>query len=122
MANKKTHDIHIRCTELEKRIILNRAKTLDLSLSEYLLVHGMGKNLKLSPKKVLAVLNKIITDDSKLENNINQIAKNLNANITTFDDKNIEDIVKMLSLVTQKREILFKEVNNIYRVLSKNDS
>ena len=82
----------------------------------------MGKNLKLSPKKVLAVLNKIITDDSKLENNINQIAKNLNANITTFDDKNIEDIVKMLSLVTQKREILFKEVNNIYRVLSKNDS
>lgn len=114
--------LYIRCTVNQKKEIIERAKSLDLNISEYIILCGLEKVPKVSPKKLVESLNKVTTNDNRLENNINQLVKLLNANIAVFNENTLQEVRQLLSELKNKRNEIFTAINSIYKEISQSDS
>lgn len=117
MTDKKRDcDIHFRCTQQEKKKIVEYANQMNLSVSEYMLRLALKKKTIASHKELLSTIHTMSIADNKLENNINQIAHRLNSN-PNISINDLDDIINLLRLVANKRDTSIKEIRKIYKLL-----
>lgn len=83
MAQKDKYEICLRLTKEEKNILANNAKQCGLSKTAYLRRLILGTPIKECPVKELRDL---YTEINHIGNNINQIARSVNAGIATPED------------------------------------
>lgn len=80
---KKTEEIHFRIEDIEKKIILKKAKNFKLSLSEYVrtqAIYGVSIYLNYENLDILSL------ELTRIGNNINQIARGINKKIKFGED------------------------------------
>jgi|GEM_PF-5167378 len=111
----KTEIISIRCTEKEKQNILHSAQKFNLSLSAYLLNR---RKSHLYSTFLIKMIDNIASNDNKLENNINQIARNLNTNNCIVDSHSFQNILKSLHECAIKREQIGKQIEKLIKIIS----
>lgn len=111
----KTEIISIRCTEKEKQSISYSAKQFNLSLSAYLL---NNRKSRLYSTFLLKMIHSIASNDNKLENNINQIARNLNTNNCIVDNHSFQNILKNLQECAIKREQIVKQLEKLIKIIA----
>lgn len=116
MGNKKQSDIHIRCSEVQKKRIKNEADKLGLTISDYLL-NSKNKTF-IFRKDLIKLVEEVSYNDNKLDNNINQIAKNFNTNGFVVDDNVLKELLTVLYKVEQKRDNIITSLNKIIKVIS----
>lgn len=116
-VKKKTCQVHFRCTDGEKEMIVQFSEKADLSISDYLRVAALQKKIRTNNKELLTTINTIIYSDNKLNTNINQIAHKLNSN-NNISENDLLEIVNNLKLVAEKREKLFQQVTKLIHLLS----
>lgn len=114
---KKTSQVHFRCTDDEKEMIIQFSKKADLSISDYLLRVALQQKIRTNNKELLTIINTIISSDNKLNTNINQIAHKLNSN-NNISENDLLEIINNLKLVAEKREKLFQQVTKLVHLLS----
>jgi len=99
--------IGVKCTNVEKIIILHKAKKVCVTPSEYLRTLGVkgqvDRKIKVLPKEVLAFIGTL----NHMAANLNQVAKKRNRE-ETFNDMEREEFF-MLSKDIQK---LIKQIRN----------
>lgn len=102
MSKIKNADLHIRISdELKEKIKLESQKS-NLSMSEYV-------SKQLSNKKIIVNegLKETVYELRKIGNNLNQIAKKLNLNNSTFNDsKNLYEIKNEVNKIWQSLNLL----------------
>jgi uncharacterized protein (DUF1778 family) len=116
MESKKQSDIHIRCSLEQKNQIKSEADKLGLTISDYLL--NSKSNTFLYRKDILNLVECLSYNDNKLDNNVNQIAKNFNTNGFVVDDNVLKELLNLLSSVGKKREDLITKLNKLIKILS----
>lgn len=117
MENKKTQRITIRLSKKQDTVLRKKANELGLSLSKFMLKSVLGKGVVFNASLVLNQINKLESNDGKLENNLNQLVKKINSNIV-LDNEERQELRNLLSLVAQKREVLAKNIQEFYRILT----
>lgn len=116
MENKKLSQIHFRCTNSQKKRIQVEAKKMNLTVSEYLL--NSKNKVYSSRRELLNLVEKVSYYDNKLDNNINQIAKNFNTNGFVVDDRMLKELLNELYNIGQKREQLNAALHQIIKLMS----
>ena len=111
----KTEIISIRCTEKEKQSISYSAKQFNLSISTYLLSR---RKSRLYSTFLIKMIDNIANNDNKLENNINQIARNLNTNNCIVDNHSFQNILKNLHECAIKREQIGKQLERLIKIIA----
>jgi hypothetical protein len=94
----------LRATKSEHERLVSRAKESQLSLSRFLVECGLSKDAPTwedRQQRERAIIQLIRTG-----NNLNQIAKQLNAQRGTIDYANLEQTIKMLKAMLQQIDIL----------------
>lgn len=94
----------IRATKSEHELLISRAKEAQLSLSRFLVECGSSKDAPTwedRQQRERAIIQLIRTG-----NNLNQIAKQLNAQRGTIDYANLEQTIKTLRAMLQQIETL----------------
>lgn len=108
-AVKQNQFIGVRCTLVEKTILRQKAKTVGLSLSEYLRESGLkGQSvtrIKALPKEVLQLAGTL----NHLAANINQVAKKRNRN----DELNALERADLQALSGQLKQLAFDIKNYV---------
>lgn len=80
---KKTEEIHFRIEDIEKKIILKKAKNSKLNLSEYIRTQAIyGVNIYINYEN----LDILSLELARIGNNINQIARGINKKIKFGED------------------------------------
>lgn len=121
-TGKNDARIELRCTKEEKKKIKQLSNKLNISITELLLNSALYKRPVISRQEVLNVLKKLSTNDLKVENNINQIAKKINENKLTNDPEFLLFFNENFNKMIEKRDNFYKEMNSLYRLLSKDDN
>ena len=94
----------MRATKSEHERLVSRAKEAQLSLSRFLVECGLSKDAPTwedRQQRERAIIQLIRTG-----NNLNQIAKQLNAQRGTIDYANLEQTIKTLKTMLQQIDIL----------------
>ena len=94
----------MRATKSEHERLVSRAKEAQLSLSRFLVECGLSKDAPTwedRQQRERAIIQLIRTG-----NNLNQIAKQLNAQRGTIDYANLEQTIKTLKAMLQQIDIL----------------
>ena len=107
--------IELRCSKEKKEYLKNKAKSLNLTLSQYLL---RDKNTDFNTSKLLDIIENISYYDNKLDNNVNQIAKNFNTNGFVIDDAVLRELLENLYNIGKKRESLNESLHKIIKLIS----
>jgi hypothetical protein len=116
MAEKKIRiRIELRCSQEKKAELKEKAKSLNLTLSQYLL---RDRNAQFNTSELLKLVEEVSYNDNKLDNNVNQIAKNFNTNGFVVDDNVLKELLNLLSSVGKKREDLITKLNKLIKILS----
>lgn len=116
MENKSAR-IHIRCTPSEKKEIQYLAKEAKLSMSEYMMRQNKKHVVHHIP--LLKLMESLSYNDMKVENNINQIAKNFNSPNSVVTDKKIDELIYWLIELGKKRDKIVKEEREIRKILAR---
>lgn len=116
MERNKVEHIQIRCTQGEKEAIRLSAKNANLSMSEYLLRVNSKHFVYYS--MLLKLIDEVAINDNKLDNNINQIARNFNTPNYVITDDSLKQLIYNLQKVEEKRENLIKNFQKIIKVIS----
>lgn len=116
MEKKKQTSIHFRCTTAQKKRIKAEAEKLNLSISDYML--NSKSRVFAYRKDLLNLVENVSYYDVKLDNNINQIAKNFNTNGFVVDDKVLIELLNQLSKIGEKREQLNSSLHKIIKLIS----
>lgn len=116
MADKKLLRIELRCTIEEKERIQEAAKNANITVSQYLL-NANNKNF-IYRSSLLKFVEDVAYNDNKLENNINQIAKNFNSKNYVFTDNSLNNLLDNLNRVEEKRTTLIKNLQKIIKLIS----
>jgi hypothetical protein len=66
---------------------------------------------------VFDTVNKIMTAQYKVHTNINQVAKHLNGRPEKLSDITIIEFNTLLNLHLEQRELLYKQMRKIYKLL-----
>lgn len=117
MAENKDKRISIRLSKKQDKIIRKRANEMGFSLSEYMLKNLFCKGMIVNNRIVLQAINRLQSGDNKLENNINQITKKLNANLS-LNEIEISELKNLISETAIQRATLAKNVQEVFRLLS----
>ena len=115
----KTAGFYFRITDEDKNLLKLRAKEHGVTISEFILQQTLGEKTVYRQKDILRELENIAVRDSKVDNNINQIAKILNTNYKNLDDIVIKDLYKLLDKYIKSQEELSKNIRSMYRLLSR---
>lgn len=115
MAEKRRIRIELRCSKEKKEELKEKAKSLNLTLSQYLL---RDRNAQFNASELLKLVEEVSYNDNKLDNNVNQIAKNFNTNGFVVDDNVLRELLNLLSSVGKKREDLITKLNKLIKILS----
>lgn len=116
MANQKHGRLYLRCSLEQKKEIKSEADKLGITVSDYLL--NSKNNTFLYRKDILNLIECLSYNDNKLDNNVNQIAKNFNTNGFVVDDNVLKELLNLLSSVGKKREDLITKLNKLIKILS----
>lgn len=117
MTKNKTARITIRLSKKQDIILRKRATEIGFSISEYMLKSLFGKKMIINNGIVLRSLDTLCTNDNKLENNINQIAKKFNSNLS-LDENEKEELRNLISEAAIQRANLVKNIQEVVRILS----
>ncbi|WP_305139951.1 plasmid mobilization protein [Thomasclavelia cocleata] len=102
---KKTEEIHFRIEDIEKKIILKKAKNSKLNLSEYIRTQAIyGVNIYLNYEN----LDILSLELARIGNNINQIARGINKKIKFGEDVLSDE----LSSINEEFEVLRNLLND----------
>ena len=102
---KKTEQIHFRIEDIEKKIILKKAKNSKLNLSEYIRTQAIyGVNIYLNYEN----LDILSLELARIGNNINQIARGINKKIKFGEDVLSDE----LSSINEEFEVLRNLLND----------
>jgi hypothetical protein len=107
--------IELRCSKDKKEYLKSKAKSLNLTLSQYLL---RDRNTDFNASELLNIIENISYYDNKLDNNVNQIAKNFNTNGFVVDDGVLKELLEMLYDIGKKREHLNESLHKIIKLIS----
>lgn len=116
MGNRKHGRIEVRCSLEQKDRIKSEAEKLGLTVSDYLL--NSKNNVFLYRKDILNLVEFLSYNDNKLDNNVNQIAKNFNTNGFVVNDSVLNELLNLLASVGNKRKDLITKLNRIIKILS----
>ena len=104
MAEKeKKHHLHVELTQAQFRLLSGQAKQCGLTRRAYLVRLIEGTPVKARPSQEIGHLR---TEVHQIGNNINQIARSVNAGIATA-----EDAKRGLYLLDQVYELMFQVAN-----------
>lgn len=103
MAKEKKHQMHFELTQPQYRLLSERAKRCGLSKRAYLVRLIEGTPIKARPSQEVKELR---TEIHHIGNNINQIARSVNAGIATK-----EDAKRGLFLLDQVYELMYRVAN-----------
>ena len=112
---KKTEEIHFRIEDIEKRIILKKAKNFKLSLSEYVrtqAIYGVSIYLNYENLDILSL------ELTRIGNNINQIARGINEKIKFGEDissNELDSINEELHLLRNLLNDFTIKIVNMYK-------
>ena len=113
----KTCFIQFRCTVSVKESIRKSAKEVNLTMSEYLSRQNNKHIVHHIP--LLKLLESLSYNDMKVENNINQIAKNFNSPNSIISDEKINELIYWLIELGKKRDKIIKEEREIRKILAR---
>ena len=113
----KTCFIQFRCTVSVKESIRKSAKEVNLTMSEYLSRQNNKHIVHHIP--LLKLLESLSYNDMKVENNINQIAKNFNSPNSIITDEKINELIYWLIELGKKRDKIIKEEREIRKILAR---
>lgn len=103
MAKEKKHQMHFELTRPQYRLLSERAKQCGLSKRAYLVRLIDGTPIKVRPSQEVKELRAEI---HQIGNNINQIARSVNAGIASG-----EDAKRGLYLLDQVYELMYRVAN-----------
>lgn len=107
---KRNKLIGVRCTTTERFIIEARAKSLHLTLSEFLRISGLTGKIDIRKKIFPAEVLKGIADLNHIAANLNQIAKKRNS----FDELNALERAELQFAVEQLKQFV-KDIKNHFQ-------
>ena len=112
----KDKEIHIRVTNEEKELFKKLAKENNMSISDLCISSVMNKNTYIAP--IRKYIEKEDAYDRKLENNINQIAKIVNAQkfADTTELRKFNLSINEIIILRQKKIDIFKK---LYKILKR---
>ena len=109
-------EMHIRCTEIEKRFVKLKAKLCKKSLSDFLIESAYSSKI-ICNSVDLSYLRKVIYEINKVGNNINQIAKVIHEKGDVFDEQDIASLAEeILSMREEISEIIREDVDRVTSV------
>ena len=103
MDKDKKHQMHIELTQAQYRLLTEQAKRCGLSKRAYLVRLIEGTPIKARPSQEIKALR---TEIHHIGNNINQIARSVNAGIATK-----EDAQRGLFLLDKVYELMYQVAN-----------
>lgn len=103
MGKEKKHQMHFELTQEQYRLLTERAKRCGLSKRAYLVRLIEGTPIKARPSQEIKALR---TEIHHIGNNINQIARSVNAGIATK-----EDARRGLFLLDKVYELMYQVAN-----------
>ena len=113
----KTCFIQFRCTVSVKEAIRKSAKEVNLSMSEYLLRQNNKHIVHHIP--LLKLLHSLSNNDMKVENNLNQIAKQMNSPNIMVTENKFDELLFCLIELGKKRDKTIYDLNEIRKILAR---
>lgn len=112
--------IEIRCLEKEKEMIVELAKSYDLSVTDYVLKMCLNKKLVARKIQMFDEFLKLNTELGMSGSNINQLAKHANRinKVGGVDQSIIESLVVLLEKHVEESESIKKVIRKIYKELA----
>lgn len=115
---KKDHQLHMRISKDHLDKIKSNAKDSGMSISDYILhITGIEKSTY-QHKEIFTLLTKLVHDDKRVENNINQVAKHLNQNSERISDQVIREYIDMVGKYMNKRDRIKRTLGKLIALMA----
>lgn len=108
--------ITIRCTQKQKDEIVKKSKKQNLTVTDLMLNSALDKKFGSVQSDILKFINDLSYKDSKLDNNINQIAFRLNSN-QIINNEVLKDILKKMKRVEKRRRNIENGIISLIRIM-----
>lgn len=112
--------IEVRCLKKEKEMIVELAKSFDLSITDYILKSCLNKKLVVNKIQMFDEFLKLNNELGMSGNNINQLAKHANRinKVGEIDQSVINTMIVLLEKYLEQSGEIKRVVNNIYKEIA----
>lgn len=119
---KRTSRIEVKCTSIDKAMVIQHASSAGLKVSSYVLMKALGQKVPVNRQKYLEELHALNLELSRSGSNLNQLARYANT-MLQLGHLNAEVIDKLkvkLDQYNQQQILIREEFRKIVRELSRN--
>ncbi|NDV96898.1 hypothetical protein D0T84_18585 [Dysgonomonas sp. 521] len=118
MKNNKTRRLYIRLTEQQFEIVRKKSNDANMSMTNFFLdLLGIEKAIY-QHKELIDIIYKLVSNDKRVENNINQVAKHLNQNSERISDQVIRDYIDMIEKYMNKRDKIKRVLGRLISLMA----
>lgn len=118
MKNNKTRRLYIRLTEQQFEIVRKKSDDANMSMTNLFLdLLGIEKAIN-QHKELIDIIYKLVSNDKRVENNINQVAKHLNQNSERISDQVIRDYIDMIGKYMNKRDKIKRVLGRLISLMA----
>ncbi|MDH6356238.1 hypothetical protein [Parabacteroides sp. PF5-9] len=118
MKNNKTRRLYIRLTEQQFEIVRKKSDDANMSMTNFFLdLLGIEKAIY-QHKELIDIIYKLVSNDKRVENNINQVAKHLNQNSERISDQVICDYIDMIEKYMNKRDKIKRVLGRLISLMA----
>lgn len=118
MKNNKTKRLYIRLTEQQFEIVRKKSDDANMSMTNFFLdLLGIEKAIY-QHKELIDIIYKLVSNDKRVENNINQVAKHLNQNSERISDQVIRDYIDMIEKYMNKRDKIKRVLGRLISLMA----